>query len=89
MNQLMHWFSMGGYSTYVWSSYGVVFVVLVWNALGCGRQKKRTENCLAHGLNRRVYDESSPEKKTVVHRIYYQHLDRCNVFDVVCAPAKH
>jgi len=46
MNQLMHWFSMGGYSTYVWSSYGVVFVVLVWNALGCGRQKKRTEKLL-------------------------------------------
>ncbi|MCX8049839.1 MAG: heme exporter protein CcmD [Methylohalobius sp.] len=32
----MNWaefFSMGGYGAYVWSAYGVVTVVLIWNLI--------------------------------------------------------
>jgi heme exporter protein D len=29
MSQLMHWLAMGGYSSYIWSAYGLVGVVLV------------------------------------------------------------
>lgn len=27
------WWSMGGYGAYVWSSFGIAAVVLVWNML--------------------------------------------------------
>lgn len=41
MNQLMQWFDMGGYSSYVWPAYGLVCVVLVMNLLSIKWQRKR------------------------------------------------
>ena len=40
----MNWaefFNMGGYATYVWSSYGVTFVVLLWNVIAPLMRRKK------------------------------------------------
>lgn len=46
MNQLIEWASMGGYSLYVWSSYGLVSVVLLANAWVVRNKKKKTQRQL-------------------------------------------
>lgn len=42
MNHFLHWFTMGGYSIYIWPAYGFVAVVLVMNLLGMKVQKEQT-----------------------------------------------
>lgn len=42
MNQFVVWLSMGGYSHYVWSAYGLVSLVLIMNVLANQRKKKQT-----------------------------------------------
>lgn len=46
MNQLMEWASMGGYSLYVWSSYGLVGAVLILNIFTAQDKKKKTQHQL-------------------------------------------
>ncbi len=46
MQELMQWFSMGGYGSYVWSAYGLVIGMLCVNAVGCHWQKKRIDKSL-------------------------------------------
>lgn len=48
MSQLWQWFSMGGYSVYVWPAYGLVGVVLVINLLGMKAQRNNTRQKLQH-----------------------------------------
>ena len=39
----MNWsefFAMGGYAVYVWSSYGITFVVLTWNIVAPWLERK-------------------------------------------------
>ena len=52
MNQLVEWFAMGGYSIYVWPSYGLVGVVLVMNFLGMKWKKKQTRQKLQQWFKR-------------------------------------
>ena len=42
MNQWLVWLAMGGYSGYVWSAYGVVFVVFLINYSTMKRKKNLT-----------------------------------------------
>lgn len=42
MNQLLEWFSMGGYYAYVWPAYGLVSMALISAFLSTKIQKKRT-----------------------------------------------
>lgn len=37
---MMEFLSMGGYAAYVWSSYGIVAIVLLLNALASTRRHK-------------------------------------------------
>ena len=46
MNEVLHWFSMGGYSTYVWPAYGLVFLTLAIIIVSVKKQKKRTQQQL-------------------------------------------
>jgi heme exporter protein D len=46
MNSFLQWLSMGGYSSYVWSAYGIVCSVLLLQVLGLSIQKKRTHTKL-------------------------------------------
>lgn len=46
MSQLSHWLSMGGYSLYIWSAYGLAAIVFTLNLLGMKRQKFRTKKKL-------------------------------------------
>ncbi|AUH72692.1 heme exporter protein CcmD [Legionella sainthelensi] len=46
MNQFLEWLTMGGYSIYVWSAYGLVSVVLVMNLLGMKWKRKQTRQKL-------------------------------------------
>lgn len=42
MNPFFNWLSMGGYSVYVWSAYGLVGAILVINLLGMKWKRKQT-----------------------------------------------
>ncbi|WED41789.1 heme exporter protein CcmD [Legionella cardiaca] len=42
MSQFMHWWSMGGYSMYVWPAYGLVCIVLGIHVFGIRSQRLRT-----------------------------------------------
>ena len=46
MNQFQQWLSMGGYSSYVWSAYGLVVIVLLSNLLSVKLQRKHTRKKL-------------------------------------------
>lgn len=46
MTALCHWFSMGGYSLYVWSGYGIVAIFLLLTIASCQLQKKRIRKSL-------------------------------------------
>ncbi len=46
MNQVLQWFSMGGYSAYVWPAYGLVGFTLLITVLSVKNQKKRTQEKL-------------------------------------------
>ena len=52
MTQCLEWFSMGGYSIYIWPAYGLVSVVLVMNLLGIKWQRKRTRERLQQWIKR-------------------------------------
>lgn len=42
MNRALDWLAMGGYSTYVWSAYGLVCFVLLINLFAIKWKKKQT-----------------------------------------------
>jgi len=46
MHAFITWFNMGGYAAYVWSAYGVVFIVLMLNLLQTRAEQKRTWRAL-------------------------------------------
>ncbi|KTD59335.1 heme exporter protein CcmD [Legionella santicrucis] len=52
MNQVLEWLTMGGYSIYVWSAYGLVSVVLVMNLLGMKWKRKQTRQKLQQWFKR-------------------------------------
>lgn len=41
LNAFVMWLCMGGYASYVWSAYGLVFAVLLLHGLGERWQRKR------------------------------------------------
>ena len=51
----MNWsefFNMGGYAFYVWSSYGLMAVVLILNAVLPLRRKKDVHNAIAKQIKK-------------------------------------
>ncbi|ARB90897.1 heme exporter protein CcmD [Legionella longbeachae] len=52
MNQFLEWITMGGYSIYVWSAYGLVSVVIVMNLLGMKWKRKQTRQKLQQWFKR-------------------------------------
>jgi len=54
MTEFLH---MGGYATYVWSAYGVTFVVLVYNVVAAVRQLRQRQSSL-----RQEYDHLENEE---------------------------
>lgn len=48
MSDFWRWFSMNGYSIYVWPAYGLVFLVLMMNVLSIKWQSSRTLRLLRH-----------------------------------------
>ena len=46
MMMFLHWFSMNGYSIYIWSAYGLVFLVLTLNLLSIKWRSLRTRKLL-------------------------------------------
>jgi|LNFM01.1.fsa_nt_gb heme exporter protein D len=50
MKSLTEFFAMGGYATYVWSSYALAAVVLIWNVV----QPLRRERQLLRTMGSRV-----------------------------------
>jgi heme exporter protein D len=52
MSGLQEFFHMGGYATYVWSSYAIALVVLVINVLAPIRQRRKLLGQLARRQRR-------------------------------------
>lgn len=52
MTQFMHWLAMGGYSSYIWSAYGLVVVVLAMNTVGLRLQRTRARKLLQQWFKR-------------------------------------
>lgn len=50
MSQFISWCSMGGYSVYVWSAYGLVTLVLFMNYVAVRAHKKRIHQKLRQWL---------------------------------------
>ncbi len=48
MSGFLQWFSMHGYSMYIWPAYGLVFFVLTMNAFSVKWQGKRVRKFLQH-----------------------------------------
>lgn len=42
MSAWITWFDMGGYAAYIWSAYGLVFMVLLAHLIQTKIEKKRT-----------------------------------------------
>ncbi|MGE3774033.1 MAG: heme exporter protein CcmD [Gammaproteobacteria bacterium] len=53
MKTLAEFFAMGGYAVYVWSSYALAAVVLIWNAVQPLRRERRLLQTLAGRARRR------------------------------------
>ncbi len=53
MKSLAEFFAMGGYAVYVWSSYALAAVVLVWNAVQPMRRERRLLQTLAGRATRK------------------------------------
>lgn len=51
MNSASSLLAMGGYAGYVWSAYGLVFVVAVINVITIKRQRKRAKKTLQQWLS--------------------------------------
>lgn len=54
MTQFQQWFAMGGYSSYVWSAYGLVFAVLLINFIAAKIQALRVRKRLQRWLKRQA-----------------------------------
>lgn len=52
LNTISQWFTMGGYSLYIWPAYGVVCVVLVMHLLGLRRQRLKVKRNLVQWFKR-------------------------------------
>lgn len=52
MNDVVHWYSMGGYGVYVWSTYGLVMMSLIISVVCARRQRIRTRHKLKQWFNR-------------------------------------
>ncbi|KTC67958.1 heme exporter protein CcmD [Legionella birminghamensis] len=52
IDEFLNWFSMGGYSIYIWPAYGLVCVLLVMNLLGIKWQRRQTRRKLQRWLKR-------------------------------------
>ena len=52
IEQLLHWFAMGGYSIYVWPAYGLLALFVVMNILGLRWQVRQTRNRLQQWFKR-------------------------------------
>lgn len=52
MTQFMQWLAMGGYSSYIWSAYGLVVVVLAMNTVGLRLQRARARKLLQQWFKR-------------------------------------
>jgi len=61
MNSFVTWFSMGGYSKYIWSAYGIVFSVLSLNMLSIRVKMTRTKKELQQSFKKKehVHDSGS------------------------------
>jgi len=46
MSQFIEWAAMGGYGVYIWPTYGVVTLLLIFNAVNTRWQYKKTLNRL-------------------------------------------
>ena len=56
MDQFLQWINMGGYSGYVWSAYGLVFLVLIMELVMIRFQKKRTRSQLDQWFKKKQHD---------------------------------
>ena len=52
MTQFMQWLAMGGYSSYIWSAYGLVVAVLAMNTVGLRLQRARARKLLQQWFKR-------------------------------------
>lgn len=50
MNPFLSLFAMGGYGSYVWPAYGLVFAMVVINILTIKRQRKQAKKTLQQWL---------------------------------------
>ena len=46
MSHFLSWVDMGGYSMYIWSAYGLVGLVFIFNGLNLQYQRERTRRKL-------------------------------------------
>jgi heme exporter protein D len=53
--ELIHWLSMGGYSTYIWTAYGLVFMVFAANYYSAKRQQVRVQKTLQRWFSSSVF----------------------------------
>jgi heme exporter protein D len=51
---LEEFFNMGGYASYVWSSYGIAFLVLLANIIAPMRQRRKLLDGIARAAQRRA-----------------------------------
>jgi heme exporter protein D len=51
MDTVLQWVNMGGYALYVWTAYGVAFLVLAMQFISVSRHKKNTEKKLTTWFN--------------------------------------
>lgn len=49
---MKEFFAMGGYAFYVWMSYGLAFIVLLYNAVSPVLQRRKIVNDIARKLRR-------------------------------------
>lgn len=52
MQALMTWFDMGGYAAYIWSAYGLVFIILIAHVVQTKVEQKRTWRMLKRWVER-------------------------------------
>lgn len=57
MDRIIEFFNMGGYAFYVWTSYGLVFIVLIANLMIPINQERTQLRTLARKARRRERDQ--------------------------------
>ena len=58
----MNWaefFNMGGYAFFVWSSYGITLVVMIWNIVSPGMRRKKILAQIKRAIKREQLQEKS------------------------------